>query len=122
MTNIVRVDGFPQFAPSESRAAADRLISGDPAFKTWELDRSDASRPWTNIRTGIWEATEGETRSIKGGTFEFCHILSGKAEIIEDGGEAHVFGAGDSFVMKPDFKGVWKTLETVRKIFVIAAS
>jgi uncharacterized cupin superfamily protein len=26
--------------------------------------------------------------------------------------------AGDSFVMKPGFVGVWRTLETVRKIYV----
>ncbi|MGO6908350.1 cupin domain-containing protein, partial [Rhizobium ruizarguesonis] len=26
--------------------------------------------------------------------------------------------AGDSFVMKPGYVGVWKTIETVRKIFV----
>ncbi|MDF3147092.1 MULTISPECIES: cupin domain-containing protein [unclassified Streptomyces] len=26
---------------------------------------------------------------------------------------------GDSFVMKPGFVGVWKTIETVRKIYVI---
>ena len=34
---------------------------------------------------------------------------------------AHVFGAGDSFVMKPGFVGTWNTLETVRKIYVIAS-
>ena len=26
--------------------------------------------------------------------------------------------AGDSFVMKPGFVGVWRTIETVRKIYV----
>ncbi|MFD6174410.1 cupin domain-containing protein [Streptomyces coeruleorubidus] len=26
--------------------------------------------------------------------------------------------AGDSFVMKPGYVGVWKTIETVRKIYV----
>jgi uncharacterized cupin superfamily protein len=29
-----------------------------------------------------------------------------------------VYKAGDSFVMKPGFIGVWKTIETVRKIYV----
>ncbi|TYO61021.1 DUF861 domain-containing protein, partial [Bradyrhizobium hipponense] len=26
--------------------------------------------------------------------------------------------AGDSFVMKPGFVGIWRTIETVRKIYV----
>jgi len=64
------------------------------------------------------KATPGVTRSIKGETFEFCHILSGLVEITPDGGQPVVYKAGDSFVMKPGFVGVWKTIETVRKIYV----
>ncbi len=30
-----------------------------------------------------------------------------------------IYRAGDSFVMKPGFTGVWKTIETVRKIYVV---
>ena len=70
------------------------------------------------IKSGVWEATPGETHSIKGKAFEFCHILSGLIEIEEKGGETRTYRAGDSFVMKPGFVGVWRTLETVRKIYV----
>jgi uncharacterized cupin superfamily protein len=73
------------------------------------------------VRTGVWEATPGETRSIKGETFEFCHLLEGVVEIAEDGGETRIYRAGDSFVMKPGFTGVWRTLETVRKIYVVVS-
>ncbi len=59
-----------------------------------------------------------ETRSIKGETFEFCHILSGVVELTQEGGEPVIYKTGDSFVMKPGFVGVWKTIETVRKIYV----
>lgn len=31
-----------------------------------------------------------------------------------------IFRAGDSFVMKPGFRGEWKIIETVRKIHVFA--
>ena len=115
MSNLVRLDTDPGFAPKQSVAQPERLISGTPAFKTWA---QDASRDDT-VLTGIWEATPGETHSIKGTTFEFCHILSGSVEIEENGGATHSFGAGDSFVMKPGFTGVWRTLETVRKIYVV---
>jgi uncharacterized cupin superfamily protein len=46
------------------------------------------------------------THSIKGTTYEFCHIISGLIEIEEKGGETKTFRAGDSFVMKPGFVGV----------------
>lgn len=114
MPLIKRIETDPQTLPRESRAAADRLISGDPSFKTWA---QDVSRDET-VHTGVWEATPGETRSIKGTTFEFCHILSGVVELTEDGGETVAYRAGDSFVMKPGFTGVWRTIETVRKIYV----
>ncbi|MBE9640285.1 cupin domain-containing protein [Salipiger mangrovisoli] len=122
MALLVPVETAPTFAPKEATAAPDRLIEGAPAYKTWELDTALAEAAnWGKIRTGVWEATEGKTISIKGETFEFCHILSGRCEIAEDGGKSHVFGPGDSFVMKPGFTGTWSTLETVRKIFVIAS-
>lgn len=114
MSLLTTIDIAPRFAPEDSKASPERLISGDPAFKTWAQDESrDGS-----VNTGVWEATPGVTRSIKGETFEFCHILSGVIEIEEDGGEIRTYRAGDSFVMKPGFTGIWRTIETVRKIYV----
>jgi len=122
MAKLVAVDTAPPFAPRETEAATDRLIEGLPHYKTWDLDAAVAGTPgWDNIRTGIWEATPGKTVSLKGETFEFCHILSGRVVIAEDHGPSYEFAAGDSFVMKPGFVGTWTTIETVRKIFVIAA-
>lgn len=115
MSNLVALDTSPGFAPRESLPLPERLISGSPSFKTWAQDESRGG----TVLTGIWEATPGETHSIKGTTFEFCHILSGAIEIEETGGETHKYSAGDSFVMKPGFTGVWRTLETVRKIYVV---
>ncbi|HEY0212411.1 MAG TPA: cupin domain-containing protein [Paenirhodobacter sp.] len=117
MSLILPVNTAPTFAPRESKAAPDRLVAGDPSFKTWDLDASRDGE----VRTGIWEATPGTTISIKGESCEFCHILEGVVEISEKDGDSHVFRAGDSFVMKPGFVGTWKTIETVRKIYVIVA-
>lgn len=122
MTLIVPLDTAPGFPPREDVAAPDRLIAGAPTFRTWELDEVLAgASQWGRIDTGVWEATPGTTKSIKGVSFEFCHILSGRAEITEDGGATYTFGAGDSFVMKPGFTGQWKTLETLRKIYVFVS-
>lgn len=114
MSLLKTIDPAPAFAPRESAPLPERLISGTPAFRTWAQDDSKGE----SVRTGVWEATPGVTRSIKGETFEFCHILSGVVEITPDGGTPVVYRAGDSFVMKPGFTGVWTTIETVRKIYV----
>lgn len=114
MSLLKTVTTDPHSAPRESKAPPERLIAGDPSFKTWAQDEAKDG----TVRTGVWEATPGETRSIKGETFEFCHILSGVVEITPDGGQAVRYEAGDSFVMKPGFVGRWKTIETVRKIYV----
>lgn len=55
----------------------------------------------------------------KGDRFEFCLLLEGEVELSEDGGETVTYRAGDAFVMKPGFVGTWKTLQTVRKIYVV---
>jgi uncharacterized protein len=114
MSLLTTIDTNPSFAPKETLPTAERLISGNPAFKTWALDASKGEK----VLTGIWEATPGETHSIKGATFEFCHVLAGLVEIDEKDGETNTYRAGDSFVMKPGFVGVWRTIETVRKIYV----
>lgn len=113
MSLIVKIDSNPTSDPRVSSAAPDRLLSGNPVYKTWEQDLSRE-----NVYTGVWESTPGENRSIKGESYEFCHILSGVVEITPEGGQPVRYTAGDSFVMKPGFTGVWKTIETVRKIYV----
>ncbi|MEJ2022578.1 MAG: cupin domain-containing protein [Maritimibacter sp.] len=115
MSLLKTIDTNPSFTPKEAQPLPERLISGDPAFKTWAQDASRDDK----VLTGIWEATPGVTHSIKGTTFEFCHILSGVVEIEEKDGETKTYRAGDSFVMKPGFVGVWRTIETVRKIYVV---
>jgi uncharacterized protein len=114
MSLLKTIEPHPSFAPRENVPAPDRLISGDPQFKTWAQDDAHGEL----VHTGVWEATPGVTYSIKGQTFEFCHILSGVVELTPEGGQPVVYKAGDSFVMKPGFVGVWKTIETVRKIYV----
>lgn len=117
MSLLKTIETDPSFAPQTSKALPERLIAGDPDFRTWLIDEARGGE----VRTGIWEATPGETRSIKGEAFEFCHILSGVIDIVPEGGEPVRYAAGDSFIMKLGFVGVWKTVETVRKIYVVVS-
>ena len=114
MSLLKTIDPNPSFQPKQRTAEPDRLIAGSPAFKTWLQDTAKDGK----VTTGVFEATPGETHSIKGETFEFCHLVHGVIELTEKGKEPVIYRAGDSFVMKPGYVGVWKTIETVRKIFV----
>lgn len=115
MTFLKTILEAPAEAPKLINPDAEKVISGNPAFKVW---RQDDDRNGS-IRTGIWEATPGAFYIAKGQNYEYCHILQGVLELAEEGQPSVVYSAGDSFVMKPGFTGIWRTIETVRKIFVI---
>ncbi len=57
--------------PEHDAPAADRLISGNPKFRSWNLEDRDG-----NLFAGIWEATPGKWRIVYD-EWEFCHILAG---------------------------------------------
>jgi len=99
--------------PEAGAPAPDRVVSGAPKFRTWNVEERDGG-----LYAGIWEATPGKWRIVYD-EWEFCHILSGVSVIAEDGAEARIVRAGDSFVLRPGFKGTWEVLETTRKEYVI---
>ncbi|MEX0408533.1 cupin domain-containing protein [Aquibium sp. LZ166] len=99
--------------PEEGTPAADRVISGDPRFRTWNVEEAEG-----RVYAGIWEASPGKWR-IEYDEWEFCHILSGRSVIAGDDGETRTVSAGDAFVIRPGFKGTWEVLETTRKEYVI---
>lgn len=114
MALLRKIDMAEAGEPVFATCPPERLIAGTPEFTTWAFDDTNGK-----IRTGIWESTPGENHSIKGELFEYCHLLEGLVELTEEGQPPRIFRKGDSFVMKPGYRGVWKTIETVRKIYVI---
>lgn len=99
--------------PEAGAPAQDRVVSGSPTFRTWNVEEAEGG-----LYAGIWEATPGAWR-ISYDEWEFCHILAGVSVITEDHGEARRVKTGDSFVLRPGFKGIWEVLETTRKEYVI---
>jgi len=114
MSLLKTIEHNPSESPKESVADPEKLIEGNPQFKSWPFDSAKDDR----VKTGVWQATPGLTRSIKGETFELCYVLEGVIELTPDGGEPVTYKAGDSFVMKPGYTGTWRTIETVKKIYV----
>lgn len=99
--------------PEEGTPAADRLISGDPRFTTWNIEEADGG-----IYAGIWQSTPGKWRIVYD-EWEYFHILEGHSVVTEDGGEPVHLKAGDRLILRPGFKGTWEVLETTRKDYVI---
>ncbi|WP_331373989.1 cupin domain-containing protein [Sinorhizobium chiapasense] len=93
--------------------ASDRLISGNPEFRTWNLEEAGGA-----LYAGIWEATPGKGRIVYD-EWEYFHILSGHSIVTEEGHEPVHLRAGDSMVLRPGFKGIWEVVETTRKDYVI---
>lgn len=98
--------------PEHDAPAPEKVMSGDPKFTTWNVEERDG------LYCGTWEATPGKWR-ISYDEWEYCRILSGHSVITEDGGAAMTVKAGDSFLLRPGFKGSWEVLEMTRKEYVI---
>jgi uncharacterized protein len=99
-------------APEESRPDPVKVLSGDPVHTTWNIEECDG------LYCGIWQSTPGKWR-ISYDEWEFCHILSGVSVVTEEDGESRRFSTGDSFILRPGFKGTWEVIETTRKEYVI---
>ena len=91
-----------------------KLISGSPVFRTWTFEARDDE----TLFAGVWESSPGKWR-IAYDEWEFCSLLSGISVVCTDQGDARKLVAGDSFVIRPGFKGTWEVLETTRKLFVV---
>ncbi|WP_247879231.1 cupin domain-containing protein [Brucella sp. 6810] len=95
-----------------SKPDPDIVLHGDPEFTTWPFIAE-------TIQSGVWMATPGEHKvSRDGNTLEQFYILEGEIELHEqDIDVVRRYSAGDIVVIEPNFKGVWRTLSTVRKIY-----
>ncbi len=98
--------------PEISRPDPTKVISGDPVHTAWNLEDRGG------LYCGIWESTPGKWR-IAYDEWEYCRILAGTSVIAQDGADAVTVRAGDSFILRPGFKGTWEVLETTRKDYVI---
>ena len=98
----------------ESRPPPERVISGAPVFTLWHV----GTHPGTGAETGLWQATPGAFRSVRGGAWEVFTVLEGRVEVTEDGGVPVLYTAGSAGILPPGFRGVWNTLETTRKVYV----
>jgi uncharacterized protein len=99
--------------PEDGAPAADRVIEGDPRFRTWNVEEAEGG-----VFAGVWEATPGKWRILYD-EWEYFHILDGHSIVEEERGEPVHLRAGDRMILRPGFKGTWEVVETTRKDYVI---
>ena len=98
--------------PEITRPDPAKVISGDPVHTTWNVE---ARGP---LYAGLWHGTVGEwTCSYT--EWEYVHILEGHSVLTDEAGVAVVLRAGDSWVIRPGFKGTWRVVEDTLKDYVI---
>jgi uncharacterized protein len=99
-------------SPEVTRPDPAKVLAGDPVHTTWNLEEGNG------LFCGIWQSTPGTWR-ISYDEWEYCRILAGVSVVTEDGGSSHRISAGDSFILRPGFRGTWQVLETTVKDYVI---
>ncbi|MCK0196705.1 cupin domain-containing protein [Ancylobacter sp. 6x-1] len=117
MTLLLTYDLGKLGVPEESAPDADRVIAGNPRHLTWNLETT----PDEKVFSGVWESSPGMWR-VEYEEWEFCSFLSGVSVLHEEGKLPVRLEAGDSFVIRPGFRGVWEVVETTRKLYVIRLS
>ncbi len=98
-----------------SQPASGLVLEGAPEFTTWSCFEG-------RVDSGIWAATPGKHRVIRDqNTLEHFYILEGEVELSEDGCDTpRRFGASDLVVIEPGFRGTWRTIKPVRKVYFTA--
>jgi uncharacterized cupin superfamily protein len=75
--------------------------------------------PDGRVEIGVWECTEGRFTADRSASSEFCHFISGKIEMTHADGRKVQLGAGDAIALPLGWKGEWRVIERVRKLYVI---
>ena len=99
-------------APEISRPDPAKVTRGDPVHTTWNLEDTEG------LYAGIWQSTPGAWR-VDWSEWEYFHILEGHSVLTGNDGSVHDLRAGDALIVRPGFTGVWETVETTLKEYVI---
>ena len=71
------------------------------------------------VAIGLWECTAGRFTADRSKASEFCHLISGSVEMTHADGGTVRLGPGDAINLPLGWKGEWRVLEQVRKLYVI---
>lgn len=90
----------------------EKVVDGDPVHRTWNVE--DAG----GLYCGVWQSTPGAWR-VDYAEWEYVHILAGHSVLTGDDGSEITLRAGDAWIIRPGFRGVWRVIESTLKEYVI---
>jgi uncharacterized cupin superfamily protein len=111
---LMPVTGPDAPVPEAGQGSAGALLAGEYRTRTWNHFTGENGR----LFCGIWESTPGKV-VIDYTEWEFCHLIEGRAIVVNEAGEEWHLGPGDACMIPAGFRGTWETVETVRKHYVI---
>jgi len=101
--------------PLEAFAPKPTSFEGDQQEASVALFTSADGR----VEIGVWECTPGRFTADRSASSEFCHFISGRIEMTHADGRKQQLGAGDAIALPLGWKGEWRVIEQVRKLYVI---
>ncbi len=93
-------------------------VASDANTKITMKTNNHYTDPTEQFFAGIWQSSVG-AKTVNYTEEEVCVILEGRVRLTDLQGNAKEFGAGSTFVLPAGFKGIWETLEAVKKIYVV---
>ncbi|RED49705.1 cupin domain-containing protein [Aestuariispira insulae] len=111
-----KIIDFKEAAAEEIRYSpdAEKILAGNPEQMVQNFYTDDSNQ----FSAGIWSGRPGQHK-VNYTEEEFCQILEGVVILHDASGNSRRFEKGDSFVIPAGFQGIWETVETARKIYVV---
>ena len=78
-----------------------------------------ASHDGGRVEIGVWECSPGRFTADRSTSAEFCHFISGLVEMTHADGRKQRLGPGDAIDLPLGWKGEWRVIKHVRKLYVI---
>ena len=105
----------PGGAPAETEPVdPSKLLDGIPSQTTENHYEAADGR----FFAGLWSSDPGAWR-VDYSEHELCQLLEGEVELTAEDGSSERFAAGEAFVIPAGFKGTWRSIGKVRKLYAI---
>ena len=115
MSNVIAIIESDEALEEREVMPAEIVLEGQPDADSWVCDEFPASGV---AKAGIWVGDPGKIDIPAYPTDEVFTVLSGRVEVTNSDGSVLAFGPGDSGLLRKGWKGVWHTVEQVRKCYV----
>jgi uncharacterized protein len=113
MTLVERIATGP-VTPLSDPVPPEKVVTGAPVTGLRSVHEDEAR----GFYAGIWESSVGSW-NVTYTEDEVCVLLAGHIRLTDTDGTVSEFRAGDAFIIRRGFAGIWETIEPARKVYTI---